>query len=996
MTTITVTGSNGYPGQRGFDGSHSSHAHGQSGGNATAGTSAMNGGMINVELRVDTNGQVIVSGWQSNNLNPAQPFNFVLLKDSLFLNADGGGGGAGANGGNGGRGGDGTNGSDATRWSNGSNGTNGFSGGDAGAGSSGGNGGNGGQITITVTEETCYMLMKIKASVLGGRSGLRGSHGVVGSGGRGGSGGRSHHWTTERKEWHAGRNEHIMVSHSHSNPGGSDGHRGTNGNQSGYRPADGICGKAGIIVYNLIRSDGSVLSSDTPFDVKILSDKLSNSLDTDIHEFGDVFTLTSIVAKNKGGLPTPSHLFNALTVDVNTNSYLSVISNNTECGSIPAQQEVTMGGSIELQATDFITPSAMRAEQHLEIKLTPSIQTKTMTHIPFGHTHTRKLTLTHPIELSNSTFLPTLAQGQTGRLLIELKNISNRDLGEDLIDKHSGEDTYAKTSRKIIVLVESVNPNILILDDNNIPKNSFEYKLRGKSQIQDYIRISVSNSAPNFQKVQFKVKLMISHVRDHHLVVIQERTHDFQISSPYEGSSSARVLLMISDKTTAPEINTWRSFYTSIGMNTAVLNVSVDGIINFDDLSMFKGSSIVILDSDSISKLINFKEFMLKYAIGLSDKIIFADNLQTADFIKNMYLSTISDKIRSDVVVYNDKSDMYGEIKISRFTRSCYACSITNTYVFRTPTKDDIEAEAHTIAKLLRRKNPMRKFAIYVKFSLNQISTFNYNIGTVYVINLGTTDGIILTKNKTVDGSNSLQKKRFLSLLTFSVLLELVDLPINPLIFSEEDLATEIIFRIASEIKLYLDGHHHSYSISDELSRLYLLMHYYHIYKKNPDSYRRLNTIARNIELMVNTEEQRHWTFFPSDFKSKIGVLRKIINTFDSRLFSYQMEIDFTKFIESYTKNGIMTDMIVSNKDIHDGFIVDDQQLTIIDSKNITVGNQIELIKKKNLDDKNLLLVPPAYDPVAPLVSPYYSDMCPPANSAYASASDSKINNIFD
>jgi hypothetical protein len=589
-----AAGADGADGASGRDGTFSGDT-GEAGQNAGAPTPGGAGGNLVVELvpagetLVEATALVGTSRGRTTDRATAdfsRPASIVLL-------SRGGRGGRGGDGGDGGAGARGRSGSDATRYSSGGNGGPGGDGGAAGAGSSGAHGGDGGTIVVRTRAEDTHLLMLVEASVDGGSGGKQGKNGSPGAGGSGGSGGSSYTWT-ETDSYTDSNGQQQTRTTSHSNSAGSRGFDGRDGAHADGSPKPGPRGRAGRFTIE-VNENGASRSYSSRYDLRLVSFAHRNENDGGVYEPGEKAYIGGITVENTGGMPLPSHhdVHIGLTrgawaypVEDERGRPLTLkVPRGLAAGARHVFREelpLVLGTHRPDGATGPLSaPETLRLEATL-----PAARRSFVDFDAGAAEENGKIVVRHPLEIAPIVGLASLAAGQVTRVVVTLRNVSNKTIGVN------GEVPRAVALRWSLGYGELgagdahlFDQGLARIDLSSEHSRPMPYvPSDGESTLE--MRLGISETAAPYTSARLVVTCDLAppdgqglpraiHIRD--LVV--------RVGRPFV-AGDADVLLLVNHRTTPEELAVWESHVAAAFATSATWDVSLeDGVAVLESIA---------------------------------------------------------------------------------------------------------------------------------------------------------------------------------------------------------------------------------------------------------------------------------------------------------------------------------------------------------------------------------------------------------------------------
>jgi hypothetical protein len=562
---INTSGRDGQDGSKGYSGYNSSY-----GGYGSNGSSGQAAGDITVHINVDGDKIRIVPS--HGTLNYSLPLGNGYSEIALIAN--GGNGGRGGAGGTGGDGANGSDGRDACRVFSGKDGEWGKNGGSGGKGGSGGNGGNAGNINVEVSEADADTLMLLASPLQQpGKGGSGGQGGSGGRGGAGGRGGRSYTYSTTRsvREVHNNVVSHRNVTEYTTVPGGTNGYPG----REGSRGQNGEDGHPGRNARFQIRVDGNTYNRIYDLSVKSFS---PIRLDDGICEPGETLAIERLNIENTGGMPTPSR--QAVIVSLKNNQWISFDDSN----------QVRLLGPVGVRANrDVDQPLVFTVNSNRNAVTIDDtfVQTAELgfqlvmsrVNVPFRHASQQvtKLTIRYPAEISTIASDPVVGRGEELPFTIQLRNVSNKDLGLNARERRyigltlTGHDAKQKVGGVTFLNSDSMQTyqftQRLLFDLEMLSANS-------AVSISGTLRFPLDTEAYQFRRYSYKLFLgKYNDPSDHE--VIQERCFQVQIAERFAFNPNADLVLVVNDQTQKADIDAWKAMANQLGTLINIWNVSL-------------------------------------------------------------------------------------------------------------------------------------------------------------------------------------------------------------------------------------------------------------------------------------------------------------------------------------------------------------------------------------------------------------------------------------
>lgn len=629
--SISVDGARGRDGSKERDYSTSpgaSSGRGNNGSNATRSTPGQDAGSINITLsdisspgqasEVRLSGHKITADGRRVQINDTLNFGRGQV---LNLSALGGRGGDGGHGGNGQGGCNGRDGRDARKRQSAGNGTDGCNGGNGGDGTAGSNGGNGGQIIVNVSINDVHLLRSININVEAGSGGNRGRNGDAGRGGRGGDGGRGDRWQEKTgtrqvrvsyQERVRGADDCNLVSNGDnsfsnrctptyhyetkyryetedvyewfSTPAGRDGSNGRSGNSGNGRISAGNRGSNGNYVFNVIYPNNRKEQYLKPFQLKITSYNVVEDEATrnGIFEPGEIIHLENITVTNSGGAPSPNG--NAKVFTSLASSSLQVIKDRLEIPALKRGERHTFRERLTLRIPDDSQVGGSNPVEILHsINPTAHVDKTRMRLSEFGLQ--KALHAKHPVVLTFFDVPEIMAPGEKLPLIVKIKNISSRPLG----DRREIENNI--TSRGGDTPSEDIHFGRNQTEQERSLTWAIENLGAGEMAILETF-ITLSDDTPVYTGFSVQTTLLFERLGDDDPSAIQRQILDIKVAQKYNYREDAKILLVTNSNTTRDEYNAWMRFSRDLNIKMDIWDLSYYGSFSLSK-SLESGSSLM-------------------------------------------------------------------------------------------------------------------------------------------------------------------------------------------------------------------------------------------------------------------------------------------------------------------------------------------------------------------------------------------------------------------
>jgi len=576
-----VRGQDGVPGVEGIG----SGQDGQRGGDASEPSKGEEGGTILLVLEPDP-GREHVAHVQGIITSPRgeqrtdEELDFDRAGE-IELTARGGDGGDGGDGGRGGYGAAGRRGSDATRYSSGGNGGPGGDGGDGGDGSNGARGGAGGRVVVRVRDTDTHLLMLLAHDVKGGEGGKAGDHGAGGFGGKGGAGGDSHSWT-ESESYTDGNGQSQTRTTSHSKSGGSRGRGGRNGRTSTSVLHEGARGKPGDFAIEVLDAAARATKYPSRYDVRLVSLRHRNDNDDGIYEPEEKVFVSQIEVENCGGMPTPAH--HEIRVGLIDDGWIAPIDASLKLprSLAPGQRHLFTTEELALQLRVFRPQASAGPLAAAEtLRFFADLPDARRRFADFETPTSRdlgRLVVRFPVEASPLESLFSLAPGQAARIRWSITNVSEKAIGRES-SQGRAVSVFLGLARDSGLSASRVH----FFDDNGarVPLDvGFRReipKIEAKQTITFDGTIAVDETATTYASARLFLAAELGHIADPGLVrPIQYQEVTITVGRPFD-ARDADVLFLANNRTTGEELASWEELARSVGLTSAVWDVSLEG-----------------------------------------------------------------------------------------------------------------------------------------------------------------------------------------------------------------------------------------------------------------------------------------------------------------------------------------------------------------------------------------------------------------------------------
>ncbi len=630
---IDANGKRGKKGRHGVSAKIRRDGYGVDGEDGEHGRKGSNGGKIELSLSLqpkEAPATIAVTGYMQLNpdskrllINASFPSN---SRPIIHAKAVGGNGGDGGHGGNGSPGQAGRNGIDATPASNASPGQDGGDGGNGGHGGDAGPGGDGGVVNVRVPISDLDLLLlgnqvDVK-SVKGGGPGIPGESGLPGEGGPGGRGGDGIKWTTnesktrmENRTTTDGKSSYpVYVSYTepvyHERPPACDGLEGVQG-EYGEEGLPANPGADGKFYISVLMPNGQVAEFNSAYNIEVQDFEIVSS--NGVVEPGSEVTIKNIKIKNVGEMPSPSNKILYIYLTDTTES--SAESWAIEIPEIGSNESLTLSGELKFKVRNYdVIPTEERFKLKYVVNMgIASLRLQTGCKLAYN----KAFDVTYPVEISHTIFPNGIECGKENEGWIEVKNISESDIGQSNINNKRAAAIRIKATSKDLKAKDvniSVCGSALILEDEiTIPID----ELKAKSTLRIPIKISVGSDASALSDIQLATALNIGNADTPSKMKIIQTTKDkFNIVHPYIYDPKAGAVFVTS------ALNE-RTTKVNIGYLSEVLNLPISIVDTSQNVfsptktchqgtghvSDFLGK-LVILELDPTSNNLNLQEIV--------------------------------------------------------------------------------------------------------------------------------------------------------------------------------------------------------------------------------------------------------------------------------------------------------------------------------------------------------------------------------------------------
>lgn len=632
--TISVDGAKGRDGSREHNYSTNSGAssgRGSDGRDSSRSSKGQDAGRMEIFLKeITRDGQpskIEVTGLKIDADGRRSRINEVLNFGNgqiLNLSAVGGRGGHGGHGGNGQGGCNGRDGRDAHKRSSAGDGTDGCNGGDGGDGTPGSNGGVGGQIIVNVTHQDVHILRSISINIDGGSGGNAGKNGRAGSGGRGGDGGRGDTWRektgtrpvrvsytdyetsterdcnmerqgdgsyknvcsnrTVRTPVTKYRTEYEDIIETFSTPGGRDGSNGRSGSSGHGNTSSGMRGNNGSYVFKVNYSNGSTEQYRRPFELKILSYNVveDESTRNGVFEPGETIHLENITVSNVGGAPSPTGKANVFTSL--RSSSLQVIKDKLKVPQLRSGERHTFRERLTLRIPNDSQVGRNNPVEILHnIIPTASVDKTRMRLREFGLQ--KALSAKYPVVLTFFDVPEVMAPGERLPVMVRIKNISSRPIGQDRSLENDISVAGGDTPR------ENISFDRIEGEDHKSLTWAIESVGPGDSVLLETF-VSLAEETPVYTGFSVRTDLLLTKLEQEQNSILQSIILDIKVAAKYRYREDSSLLLITNSKTERAEYNAWMEFGKRLGIKIDVWDLSYYGAFSLTK-QLESGSSLM-------------------------------------------------------------------------------------------------------------------------------------------------------------------------------------------------------------------------------------------------------------------------------------------------------------------------------------------------------------------------------------------------------------------
>lgn len=601
-------GQNGAHGSRGLDGTGRG-ADGERGANAGPAGRGEDGGSIAIRVRGSGDTRVIVAGEVASGARGKRAVNEELTigqRRDVVLFARGGPGGAGGDGGQGGDGARGAKGRDATRYSSGGDGGRGGDGGAGGNGSDGGDGGDGGEIVVLVDEAQTHLLMLLRHRVDGGEGGRPGANGPGGRGGPGGEGGDSYSWSTSESYTDANGNRQTRTRH-HSNSGGDEGPSGHSGPDGNAKLDAGRDGAPGRFTIRVRSGTGATTEYGSRYALSLVDVAHVSENRDGIHEPEERIVLSRIIARNSGGMPTPSA--QPIRVELTENDWVI-----PETRTVELPRAIAAGAEVALEdALSFIvrpTPPLGPGEPFVgdgRIVLRADVPAVSRELVGFAescHEDKTRFLVRYPLRLAAIDTLHSLAPGESALLRFAIENGSKKAFG-------ARSEIGRVIEHTLKIDGGSIGPHQARFEGASGQRGELGPGVTGSVDTLDAGSgvvlegtLTIGDNAVPYEALRVVVSLGLGRIKaPDDAQTIHQREFVVRVAQRYRPEPGASVLLVVHNRTRRDELDAWRRVAAELGLLTAVWDVSLEGHLDLDTeisggtlAEQFAGKTIVVLN----------------------------------------------------------------------------------------------------------------------------------------------------------------------------------------------------------------------------------------------------------------------------------------------------------------------------------------------------------------------------------------------------------------
>ncbi|KAF2680439.1 hypothetical protein K458DRAFT_91399 [Lentithecium fluviatile CBS 122367] len=361
--------------------------------------------------------------------------------------------------------------------------------------------------------------------------------------------------------------------------------------------------------------DGSTQQYSSPWSLELVDFEVEDENGDGVFEPGEHLFIRRIKVRNVGGMPSPTCRI-PVTLASESEWFASV---HTDEGglpflptSVPAGESASMEGAIKVRIKDRSHANSIAtsmgaqfsAKDRLSIRADMPWLDRQMPAFEF----TKEIAITYPCSLGNIQCLSTIAQGAVSKVQYEVKNISNRPLGEPgalspgrIVEVRS---TLPADFGRLITEAEKEVVEVI----NRLPS----CRSKGSLLMQQQFRVlSTARSHVHFRimfELYLESPLQDPNKQDAEMILVERHTISLQVSNAYNPLPNSSVLLITNPKTTERQSHAIQHFVRNdlcmemdqcnIHQNGGLLRASDDG---FEDplpiTTAYRDKSILILDN---------------------------------------------------------------------------------------------------------------------------------------------------------------------------------------------------------------------------------------------------------------------------------------------------------------------------------------------------------------------------------------------------------------
>ncbi len=718
---LSVRGRNGRDGQNGAAGK----SYGERGQPASSPTAGQRAGQLQVNLGMDSKGQIVVSGSKTMPGSSATAFeeHFENPPD-LYLDAEGGRGGDGADGGDGANGRPGYDGSNATPYSFATAGGDGDPGGDGGVGSSGADGADGGIISISAADQDLALLpLADQYSVAGGRGGIAGHHGVGGRGGRAGVGGSGCTWTTPHTTYSNGKSE--TTYQTHSRPGAPDGLRGYNGKSPSSRLEDGTSGINGSISYTITEALEKRATYQDRYRILTGKVEIVPTHPGGIIEPGSRALVGAGEFKNVGPMITPQ--VGDLEFKIYSGDWGQDEDGVNEAINrrLKARDELDLK-NMAVRIKDRKRPA--RGERFVKTyEMTTAAYLRRIDRALPESIAKTSFVVTYPVEITPIAGDSVCLPNQPAQVQWQIKNISSATLG-----RASEGARIVKSAMKFVGGENVTDKDVIFTNEQGEPMSLAE----GIHRAVDHLppggvvtvkgTVSFRDGVDAYNHVFLETGLDLGKVsQPDKAKTIQQRSYSIQLAERYFYTPGASVLLVVDDSATKEEVDAWKQLAESKGKLVNIWNTDVYDAFSltktikrsgrYDLGENFEDKTVVLLSNrkngQTIAARSDERELLTAaHTHGLATYVVGdREELSKPAMRLEVPIDTQANSVRGSYQNLIDSLNTLHELESLRYN--------PQAMTYGKPSREKLLHQADTLRKNLRKLFPDRDYQVTARYA---------------------------------------------------------------------------------------------------------------------------------------------------------------------------------------------------------------------------------------------------------------------------------------